>query len=204
MAELNNIFYEAVRLGNVRQVHIMMKDSLLADLTFGLFSEMEKAARNLDGLYVDHDGRSFNLDKGTWDDEYMNKMMVQVISNFSHERVDHLKEVVRYLRPVEVKKQSRSTDDIIQKSSSHTGSAERDTFNHSGNNQQKFTDYQEGKRRDQEEGIYRGAKIAAGAVAGAVAGGVVASVVSSTVVIGAAVGAVAGAAVTYVVTNGGD
>jgi hypothetical protein len=35
----------------------------------------------------------------------MNKLMVQVVGNFSHERLNHLKKVVRYLRPVAARPQ---------------------------------------------------------------------------------------------------
>ena len=61
---------------------------------------MERAAANLAGLYDPHDGKQFTEDSSKWNDDYMNKLMVEVVLNFSHERVDHLKDVVHYLRPV--------------------------------------------------------------------------------------------------------
>ena len=78
----------------------MMEDSLLVDLTFSEYNEMEKLARNVSGLYNPHDGSELIKDKSKWNDDYMNKQMVQVIRNFSHERLNHLKEIVRYLRPL--------------------------------------------------------------------------------------------------------
>jgi hypothetical protein len=95
---LTNSFYKAVEDKDLQMIRIMMKDSLLYDRSFKTFKEMEKAASSL-SLYEPHDGREFKMDKKDWNDDYMNELMVEVISNFSHERVQHLQEVVRYLRP---------------------------------------------------------------------------------------------------------
>ena len=96
---LTNAFYEAVKSGNVRRVRIMMQDSLLVDPTFTEFNAMEKEAASMAGLYDEHDGKELIEDRSLWNDDYMDKVMVNVLSNFSHERLEHLKEVVRYLRP---------------------------------------------------------------------------------------------------------
>ena len=91
---LTNSFYEAVESNSVRRVRIMMKDSLLVDPTFLQFKEMEKAASGMGTLYDEHDGRDFKLTEDSWNDDYMNELMVQVVGNFSHERIEHLKEVL--------------------------------------------------------------------------------------------------------------
>lgn len=173
---LTNAFYEAVSSGLIRRVRIMMKDSLLVDPTFAEFEDMEKEASKLNGLYDKHDGRPFNKNKETWDDEYMNELMVEVIDNFSHERIEHLKEVVRYLRPI--------TEETIK--------TQKLDSRDKNNNYKKQTRYQEQKYRDQIDGNYRGSKIAMGAVVGAVVGGVTASIIGITAVGGTFVGAVAG------------
>ena len=104
--KLTNAFYEAVKSGNVRRVRIMMSDSLLVDPTFEEFHAMEKAAASMTGLYDEHDGKELIKDQSRWKDDYMDRVMVKVLSNFSHERIDHLKEVVQYLRPVDNKNSS--------------------------------------------------------------------------------------------------
>lgn len=184
---LSNAFYEAVNEGNVRLVRIMMKDNLLLDPTFSGFAEMERAAANMAGLYDAHNGKSFIEDSSGWNDDYMNKLMVEVVLNFSHERVDHLKDVVRFLRPV-AKKVTAPTHE----------ERPRHEYDNSPN-----ANYQEEKRRAQENGDYRGATIAVGAVAGAVVGGVVASAAGATIVGGVAAGAVVGGVATAVIVNGG-
>lgn len=189
---LSNAFYESVKNGNVRRVRIMMKDSLLVDPSFARFSEMERAARNLNGLYDQHDGKTFINDPSQWNDDYMNKLMVEVVINFSHERIDHLKDVVHYLRPVTKKDSANSSTNGVNRKHDYSGD----------------TSYQAQKRHAQENGDYLGVKIGVGAVAGGVAGGVVASVAGITVIGGAVAGAVIGGviggiAASAVSNNGG-
>lgn len=179
---LTSAFHEAVKEKNKLRIRIMMKDSLLVDPTFTQFGEMERAASSVEGLYEPHDGRQFEQNKEAWDDDYMNELMVQMVSNFSHERVNHLKAVVRHLRPVKNE----------PKSGRPSGG---------GTSGRRETPYQEQKRRDQQDGNYKGSKIVAGAVAGAVAGGVVAAVVEVPVAVGALAGAVVAGGAVYLMTE---
>ena len=92
-------FHQAVQNGDILSVHIMMKDSLLRDPSFKEFSEMESIAGNMSGLYEPHNGVVLNSNKSAWNDTYMNELMVDLIDNFSHERVELLKQIIRYLHP---------------------------------------------------------------------------------------------------------
>lgn len=186
---LTNAFHEAVQSGNVRRVRIMMKNSLLVDPTFEEFHSMEKASASMTELYDEHDGKDLIEDRNMWNDDYMDKVMVKVLSNFSHERVDHLKEVVRYLRPV-----AKTVAPKKEQTSNQTCTTT------------KKGSYEEEKRRCQERGDYLGAKIGAGAVVGAAVGGVIASVAGASVagVIGGVVaGAVVGGVTTTLIVNEG-
>lgn len=186
---LTNAFYEAVQSGNVRRVRIMMKNSLLVDPTFEEFHAMEKATTSMSGLYDVHDKKEFVIDRNSWNDEYMNMVMVKVISNFSHERIDHLKDVVRYLRPVTKTVSPPKEQPSRRKCSSTQPST-----------------YKEEKRRCQEQGDYLGAKIAVGAVIGAAVGGAVTALASAPVagvIAGVSAGAVVGGVATSVVVGGG-
>ncbi|MFG6368797.1 MAG: hypothetical protein K1W16_10305 [Lachnospiraceae bacterium] len=184
---LTNAFYEAVTAGNTRRVRIMMKDSLLVDPSFREFYEMEKAAAALHGLYDVHDGRAFEENKNYWDSNYMDKQMVQLIRNFSKQRIAHVKEIVRYLYPVT-----------------------KASYSNAGNEGTKYTpkerehmSYQEKKQQDQLDGSYLGPKVATGAIAGGVFGGVAASIAGVTIVGGVIVGAVVGGG-TVAALNGGN
>ena len=93
---LTEAFRDAVKNKKVRLVRIMMKDSLLIDRSFHDFDDMASAAKNLQGLYDKHDGKSFKPEN-EWDIDYMNMLMVEVVLNFSHERIEHIKKVITKL-----------------------------------------------------------------------------------------------------------
>jgi hypothetical protein len=191
---ITDAFRSAVATGDVRGIRIMMKDSLLVDPSFTEFNEMNNLARSVSGLYDPHDGREIIKDSSAWDDNYMNKLMVQVVGNFSDERVDHLKEVVRFLRPVAARPQQTA-------SSSRTVPAQKPPVPAT---QPRNTNYQEQKQQDERSGRIvsnRGARIASGAVAGGVVGGAIAGFVGGPILIGAAAGAVAVGAVVVIATN---
>ena len=184
-------FKQAIFNKEIRRVRIMMKDSLLLDPSFKDFEEREKLAKDVIGLYDEHDGAELDYDKSNWTNEYMDKLMVQVVGNFSHERIDHLKQVVRYLIPDYDKKP-------INKE------VEKSNINKSNNAQNEHTSYQRQKYEDQKNGrvINRTSKILTGTVVGGIAGGVVASVASGTIIVGVAVGATVAGVTVAIITNG--
>lgn len=188
---LTNAFYEAVNSSNVRRVRIMMKNSLLVDPTFDEFYEMEKAASSMEDLYDEHDGKEFIEDRSQWNDGYMDKIMVKVLSNFSHERIEHIKDVVRYLRPMAKKAAPKA----------------RDADNRRNYDDAPKGSYQEEKRRCQQNGDYLYAKIGIGAVAGAAVGGVIASVVGAStagVIGGIVAGTIVAGVTTTLIVKGGE
>lgn len=189
---ITNAFNEAVEQRNVRKIRIMMGDSLLVDPTFAEFNQMEKLASCVEGLYDQHDGREMNNDKNQWNDEYMNKLLVQVISNFSHERVNHLKDVVHYLRPAKL------------------SNGPVNSTNSENSRNQNISSYAEQKERDMASGNFRPGKVAVGAMVGGGAGALIGAIASPAVLTGAAVfggaviGAGVGAGIAYAMTNGDD
>lgn len=91
-------FIDAVQSNKILSVRIMLKNSLLIDPTIVEFDEMEQYATNLMGnIYVEHDGENLYFDVSAWNENYLNQQMVAVIDNFSKERIDLLKSMVRYL-----------------------------------------------------------------------------------------------------------
>jgi len=185
----------AVSQGDIKGIRIMMKNSLLVDPTFAEFKEMENLTLNMNGLFDEHDEGEFIYDKSVWNDDYMNKLMVQVVGNFSHKRIDHLKEVVRYLRPVATRPEKTASFGTI---------GTRQTQTSPITHPRKFS-YQEQKRQDERNGkiVYnRGAKITAGAVVGGVVGGTVAGITSVSILAGTITGAVVVGAIVAIATNG--
>lgn len=98
-------FVDAVESGNLLRVRIMLKDILLVDPTANTFDEMESyASAKIDNLYDEHDDETLKYDVTDWNGDYLNDQMVAVVSNFSKERIELLKGMVRYLYRDKVQK----------------------------------------------------------------------------------------------------
>lgn len=98
-------FVEAVENGKLLRVRIMLKDILLVDPTATKFEEMESYANSKTGnLYDEHDEEKLNYDVTCWDEDYLNKQMVNVVNNFSKERIELLKGMVRHIYRDKVQK----------------------------------------------------------------------------------------------------
>lgn len=91
-------FKKDVDSKNVRSVRIMLKDSMIIDPTFKEFDErIRYAETKLPDLYDDHDGENFSHDLSKWNKDYMNEQMVNLIHNFSKERIEFLKKLCRHI-----------------------------------------------------------------------------------------------------------
>ena len=94
---LSNEFKEAVEQEKTTRVKIMLKDSLLLDPSCKEFDEMMGYANSKMGSLIEqHDGESLKSSED-WDEDYLNDEMVAVVNNFSKERVDLLKGIVKKL-----------------------------------------------------------------------------------------------------------
>lgn len=203
---ITNAFNKAITEGNIRQIRIMLKDSLLVDPTFGRYNEMEKLASTIPGIYDEHDGRPFKSLSSEWSDSYMDSLMVQVVGNFSHERVEHLKDVIRTLRPVCNSKSCMTSKDIT-KNISHKAEKNINEYpqvekNIQINTNKKELSYKEQKLKDQKSGKYEYAVgIGGGALGGSIIGYTIASFctlsILGCVIGGAAIGGTIGGTVAY-------
>ena len=111
-------FMDAVQAGKLMRVRIMLKDSLLVDPTGSHFDEMSHYAESkMDGLFVEHDGETLNYDVSFWNEDYLNEQMVVVVNNFSKERIDLLKSMVRTLYKEKV---NRIKTEQSENKTSHT------------------------------------------------------------------------------------
>lgn len=91
-------FKEAIQVGNVMRVRIMLKNSLLVDPTVKQYDEMEKyACAKMENIYVEHNGEHLDFEISSWSKNYLNQQMAVVVDNFSKERIGLLKAMVRYL-----------------------------------------------------------------------------------------------------------
>lgn len=115
---LSEDFKEAVANNNTTRVRIMIKDNLIYDPSGKEFEEMLKYAKTaLPTLMDEHDGEDFKS-SDEWDEDYLNELMVTVVSNFSAERLEQLKKMVKKLYGKVAEPQSskeRSTKDRLDK-----------------------------------------------------------------------------------------
>jgi hypothetical protein len=121
-------------------------------------------------LFEEFDGEPFNENSDKWDDAYFAKQRVKFDSNFSRERLEHLKQVGKklFLVPEVEERRRGSTDSTVPpRASRHRGSSHNAALG--------------------------GALVLGGA--GAVIGGIVAAASGAAVLAGVLIGGIAGAAV---------
>ncbi|WP_281884880.1 hypothetical protein [Paenibacillus sp. YYML68] len=194
---ITSAFRNAVASGDVLSIRIMMKDSLLVDPTFTEFNEMERYTQAVNGLYDEHDGRTLEDDPSAWNDDYMSRMMVQIIGNFSRKRIGHLQKIVRHLRPVDARQQTRvSIDSTAGNSSGH--STYRQPYSGSS---QTIPNYHQQKWLDSRNNRIRTTRVTTGVVGGGLVVGTATAIAGGSIVAGAAVGAIVVGAVVYIATN---
>lgn len=105
-------FQAAIEGNNLLRTRIMLKDSLVLDPTFIQLDEMLAYARKrLPDLFVPFDGEILENNKTKWDKAVMNEELVGLVTNFSEERISHLKRVVSKVLGAEAEKlrQQRNT-----------------------------------------------------------------------------------------------
>lgn len=177
-------FYNAVNEKDIKTIRIMMKDSLLSDPSFELFEQMREVAKNVEGLFDDHDGTILIEDTEQWNERLLSKLMVQLVNNFSEERIGHLKKMVTFMEPEAPAKKENTTQYVC--------------------NDEKLSDYQRKKKEDKVNGRYIAVGTGAGAGAGVLAGAIIAGVsglsglAATGTILGVGIaGAAAGAGIAY-------
>lgn len=110
---ITKAFEEAVKNKNISLVRIMMKDSLIVDPSLKTFNKMNTLASQIEGLYDDFDNRELRADESLWDSEYLDLLMVQLLRNFSRERIRHIKKIVKKIYPMEVPNSKRYRDKVV-------------------------------------------------------------------------------------------
>ena len=98
-------FKSSVESGNLLRTRIMLKDSFVTDPTcVQLDALLSYAKEKLPGIIVPYDKGGLEKDPLKWDLAVMNLELVQLVNNFSQERIDHLKKVVGTVKREEIQK----------------------------------------------------------------------------------------------------
>lgn len=112
-------FKNTVQAGNIERAKIMLKNSLTMDLTFNQFKQMLEYALNyIPNIIETHDGTAFEPQEN-WNKKYASLLKVELVDNFSAERIEHIKEVQRVVYEAELKQQIAESES--SKKTSHTG-----------------------------------------------------------------------------------
>lgn len=116
MMVITDDFRDAVENGKKLRVRIMLKDSMLVDPTMRQFDEMlNHVSLKMQDLYDEHDGENLKYNRSDWDESYLNSQMVAVVSNFSKERVELLRNIVKHLyrdKAARIHAQENASSDI--------------------------------------------------------------------------------------------
>ena len=89
-------FQDAVNNNDINLVRMMLKDSIMIDPTLDMYRVLSSYAEaNLSmPLYEKYDGIAF-ADESDWNKDYFNQEMINLIDNFSKERIIHLEKVCK-------------------------------------------------------------------------------------------------------------
>lgn len=103
---------KAIEAGDKLLVRIQVKDMMVLDPTCKTADKiLTYAVTKIPDLYDEHeeaDRAKMTNDSSEWDKEYMNMQMVTLVGNFSKERINHLRKVVKHVYPEAYKKFSKS------------------------------------------------------------------------------------------------
>lgn len=95
---LSEKFINAVDEQDLIKARVIIKGSLVIDPTFKETDEyINYASKKMADLFDEHDNEEFINDSLLWDEDYMNKELNNLMYNFSRERINHIKDICRYL-----------------------------------------------------------------------------------------------------------
>lgn len=100
-------FYAVLKSGNLIRARIILKDALIVDMSFQTFDALLAQAKKVcPNIVVPYDGGELEEDRSKWDRNGMDMELVEIVNNFSEERIRHLKRVIRVVMADKIKTQS--------------------------------------------------------------------------------------------------
>lgn len=95
-----------VNQNDKKSLHIILSDYLIDN--FEKFDENIKYIQKYTDIFVKYDQKQFENDKEKWNEKYLFDEKGRLITNFSKERVGHIKNIIRKLYPEKNKEPSSS------------------------------------------------------------------------------------------------
>ena len=113
---IENIVKNYVKNKEVGKLKIILSDYLYESIN-KFETNFSYVSKNID-ILDEYDGKEFENDKEKWNSDYVFFEKSRLISNFSIERINHLKKVIIYLYPEKnekINEINNKEDDIISK-----------------------------------------------------------------------------------------
>lgn len=169
---IQQVFYDALKRQDKKQIRVLLENSLNLDRTFADFEVMEKQAQTIPGLYDAYNGEELPRDKSQWNEKFLARQLAKLAMNFCPEGIAYIKEIITYLYPEPTQKKQAPSPEERKDS--------RDTYrtNQRGRIPDKVVrpkDYNSEKEKDRKSGNIL---MAAGCAAG---GGVIGYLIPSVV-----------------------
>lgn len=102
---------DAVNNNDVVMARIILKNNMLLDPSFSLYEETSAYAdKNIIDLFETHDGKMFTDDSSAWTKDYLDGLMADLMSNFSKERITHIRKVCGHIYGTTSRAQSRKDE----------------------------------------------------------------------------------------------
>lgn len=86
-------FKNAIEYHEGYTIKSMLINALIIDPE--LFDYLSEMVPYINIIYDEHDGQQFDESISNWDRYYVDYQMYLAMSNFSHERIDHIKKVIQ-------------------------------------------------------------------------------------------------------------
>lgn len=112
-------FKQNVESGDLVTVRSALVDYLIIDRTFKKFDEaLEYGCANLN-IMQPYDNNPLETESEKWDNAYLNQQKVALMVNFSKERIDHIKSIIKNVMPANVTQKTKTVSNRIGISESH-------------------------------------------------------------------------------------
>ena len=108
---------EHVKNQDIKSIRIMLKNIIIADPTFAEFDELNSYIKknNIDIYEKNDDKKEFEKDRSKWNKDYLNTECIRLVTNFSEERVNHLREVCKVVYKERIDSINQKRNDIEKK-----------------------------------------------------------------------------------------
>lgn len=114
---------EHINNQDIIAIRIMLKNRITSDPTFKEFDELDNYIKNKTdiNIYQEYDRKEFETDIKKWNKDYLNTECVRLVTNFSKERVNHLRKVCKVVYKERIDSINRERNDFEKKTATDKG-----------------------------------------------------------------------------------